>query len=64
MHRCGRYYIIVTETTAWTTYMYLPPCLRGLQLTGLDLQSSKSLVALPDWLGELPLVYLDLSIDD
>jgi hypothetical protein len=39
----------------------LPVCLRDLQLTALDLNGSQALSALPEWLGEMPLVYLGLE---
>jgi hypothetical protein len=39
----------------------LPLCLRGLQLTSLDLGGSEDLNVLPEWLGEMPLVYLGLG---
>jgi hypothetical protein len=39
----------------------LPLCLCHLQLTALDLNSSQGLSSLPEWLGEMPLVYLGLE---
>jgi len=42
----------------------LPVCLRDLQLTALDLNGSQALSSLPEWLGEMPLVYLGLDSTD
>jgi hypothetical protein len=38
-----------------------PVCLRGLQLKTLNLDASYRLASLPDWLSEMPLVYLGIG---